>query len=106
VSASNRTIPPRPAASRASFTDLVGELEGALRLRLRESPTLTFAVAGGIGYVLGGGLTPSVLTRALQLALRVAVANRAEQALADWLTMGGEGGGARGASNRGTGDSK
>jgi hypothetical protein len=106
VSASSRTIPPRPAASAATLADLVGELEAALRLRLRESPRLTFAVAGGIGYLLGGGLTPGVLTRALQLALRIAVANRAEQALADWVTMGGERDGARGASNRGTGDSK
>jgi hypothetical protein len=97
VRASNRTIPPRPAASGAGFADLVGELEAALRLRLRESPRLTFAVAGGIGYVLGGGLTPAVLTRTLRLALRVVVANRAEQALADWVTMGGGGDDARGA---------
>ncbi|MET0153860.1 MAG: hypothetical protein ABW298_14795 [Candidatus Binatia bacterium] len=86
-SASSRVVPPRRAASRPSFADLVGELEDALRLRLRESPALTFAVAGGVGYALGGGLTVGVLARALQLGLRAIVANRAEQILADWVTM-------------------
>jgi hypothetical protein len=68
--------------------DLVGELEAALLLRLRERPALTLAVAGGFGYVLGGVLTVGMLTRALRLGLRVALAGHAEQALVDWLVMG------------------
>ena len=104
MSASTRVAPSRESASKASFTDLVGELEAALRLRLRESPVLTLAVAGGVGYVLGGGLTVGVLTRTLQLGLRVALANHAEQVLVDWLTMGRRREKAREASKRGTED--
>lgn len=104
MSASNRVG--RSQASNQSFGDLLGELEEALRLRLRERPGLTFAVAGGLGYVLGGGLTVGVLARALQLGVRVALANHAEQLLADWVTMGRRRDNDRDASNRGTGDSK
>ena len=32
------------------------ELQEALRLGVKESPLLTFAVAGALGYMLGGGL--------------------------------------------------
>jgi hypothetical protein len=92
------------APTTPSFVDLVDDLEGALRLRLRESPLLTLAVAGGIGYVLGGGLTVGVLSRAVQLGLRFALANRAEQMLADWVTMGRRAEGSQEASNRRTGD--
>jgi hypothetical protein len=104
ASASTRVAPSRESASKPSFTDLAGELEAALRLRLRESPVLTLAVAGGVGYVLGGGLTVGVLTRVLQVGLRVALAIHAEQVLADWVSMGRRRETARGASNRGTED--
>jgi hypothetical protein len=83
---------------------VLGELDAALRLRLRESPALTLAIAGGIGYALGGGLTVGVLSRALQVGLRFALANRAEQWLVDWVTMGRGAEESREASNRKTGD--
>ena len=88
MSASSRAVPPRARGSEPSLGDLLGDLEAALRLRMRETPALTLAVAGGFGYVLGGGLTVGVLTRALQLGLRVALASHAEQMLVDWLLMG------------------
>jgi hypothetical protein len=106
MSASSRVVPPRRAASTPSFADLVGELEDALRLRLKESPALTLAVAGGVGYVLGGGLTVAMLARALKLGLRVALSNQAERFVVDWVTMSRQRGNARDASNRGRGDSK
>ena len=104
MDASTRAAPPRTAASKPSLTDVLGELDGALRLRLRESPVLTLALAGGIGFALGGGLTIGVLTRAVQVGLRFALANRAEQSLADWVTMGRRTERTREASNRKTGD--
>lgn len=103
MNAAARAASPRAASpTTPSFADLVDDLEGALRLRLRESPLLTLAVAGGVGYVLGGGLTVGVLSRAVHLGLRFALANRAEQMLADWVTMGRRSG--QEASNRRTGD--
>ena len=104
MSASSRAVPPRTRASAPSLTDLFADLEAALRLRLRESPALTLAVAGGFGYVLGGGLTVRVLTRALDVGLRVALASRAEQVLVDWLLMGRSPAEARETSKRGKGD--
>jgi hypothetical protein len=104
VNASTRVVPPHAAASKPSLADVLGELDAALRLRLRESPGLTLAVAGGIGYALGGGLTIGVLSRAVQLGLRFALTSRAEQMLADWVTMGYRTEGSREASNRKTGD--
>jgi len=98
------SVPPRGAPSKPSLADAFGELDAALRLRLRESPALTLAVAGGIGYALGGGLTIGVLSRAVQVGLRFALANRAEQWLADWVTMGRGTHRSREASNRKTGD--
>jgi hypothetical protein len=86
--ASSRAVPPRTRVSTPRLADLVGDLEAALRLRLRESPMLTLAVAGGFGCVLGGGLTGRVLTRGLALGLRVALASHAEQVFVDWLLMG------------------
>jgi hypothetical protein len=70
--------------------DLARELEAALRAQVKESPWLTFAAAGALGYVLGGGLTVGVLTRAVQIGFRVALANRARQALGQWLTWAGD----------------
>ena|SRR5262245_15168153 len=105
MSAAARAASPRTAApTTPSFADLFDDLEGAMRLRLRESPLLTLAVAGGLGYVLGGGLTVGVLSRAVQLGLRFALANRAEQMLADWVTMGRRAEGSQQTSNRRTGD--
>jgi hypothetical protein len=66
--------------------DLTSELQEVIRVSVKESPLLTFAAAGALGYVLGGGLTVSVLTRAVQIGFRVALANRARQALGQWLT--------------------
>lgn len=91
-----------------SLGTLLSELERAVRLRLRESPLLTFAAAGGLGYVLGRGLTVGALSRALQVGLRVALTSRAEQALIDWLTIGRRRESAREAAHRsrGRGDSR
>jgi hypothetical protein len=99
------TAAARATSSRAAsptsptFADLVDDFERALRLRLRESPLLTLAAAGGLGYVLGGGLTVGVLSRAVQLGIRFALASRAEQMLADWVTMGRREDGAQETSN-------
>ena len=68
--------------------DLARELEAALRAQVKESPWLTFAAAGGLGFVLGGGLTIGVMTRLLRAGLRVAFTIRAKEALADWLVIG------------------
>jgi len=65
------------------------ELREKLRLSVKESPLLTFAIAGALGYVLGGGLTPGVLARLVGFGVRSAVALRGQQAIADWLGMGG-----------------
>jgi hypothetical protein len=96
----------REAASRPSVADLASEVAAALRVRLKESPLLTFAAAGGVGYVLGGGVTVGVLARLLRAGLSTALTIRAEQALTDWLTIGGRPEIPREASSRGTGDSK
>jgi hypothetical protein len=53
---------------------LADELQEALRLGVKESPLLTFAVAGALGYVLGGGLTPGILARLVAVGIRTAVA--------------------------------
>jgi hypothetical protein len=68
---------------------LADELQEALRLGVKESPLLTFAVAGALGYVLGGGLTPGILARLVGAGVRTAVALRAQQAITDWLGMEG-----------------
>jgi hypothetical protein len=100
MSAATRATSSRTATpTTASFADLVDDLERALRLRLRESPLLTLAAAGGLGYVLGGGLTVGVLSRAVQLGIRFALTSRAEQMLAEWVTMGRRENGSREASN-------
>jgi len=65
------------------------ELQEALRLGVKESPLLTFAVAGALGYVLGGGLTPGILARLVAVGIRTAVGLRAQQAITDWLRMEG-----------------
>ena len=65
------------------------ELQEALLLGVKESPLLTFAVAGALGYVLGGGLTPGILARLVGAGVRTAVALRAQQAITDWLGMEG-----------------
>lgn len=67
--------------------DVVRDLDTALRLRLEQSPLLTFAVAGGIGYILGGGLTLGVLARLVGAGVRAAVALRAQRVISDWLRM-------------------
>ena len=68
--------------------DLAQELEAALRAQVKESPLLTFAAAGGLGFILGGGLTIGVMTRLLRAGLRVAFTIRAKEALTDWLAIG------------------
>ena len=68
---------------------LADELQEALRLGVKESPLLTFAVAGALGYVLGGGLTPGILARLVGFGIRTAVGLRAQQAITDWLGMEG-----------------
>jgi len=68
---------------------LADELQEALRLGVKESPLLTFAVAGALGYVLGGGLTPGILARLVAVSIRTAVGLRAQQAITDWLGMEG-----------------
>ena len=68
---------------------LADELQEALLLGVKESPLLTFAVAGGLGYALGGGLTPGILARLVAVGIRTAVGLRAQQAITDWLGMEG-----------------
>ena len=68
---------------------LADELQEALRVGVKESPLLTFAVAGALGYMLGGGLTPGILARLVGAGVRTAVALRAQQAITDWLRMEG-----------------
>jgi len=68
---------------------LADELQEALLLGVKESPLLTFAVAGALGYVLGGGLTPGILARLVAVGIRTAVGLRAQQAITDWLGMEG-----------------
>ena len=68
---------------------LADELQEALRVGVKESPLLTFAVAGALGYVLGGGLTPGILARLVAVGIRTAVGLRAQQAITDWLGMEG-----------------
>jgi hypothetical protein len=65
----------------SSVGDFTSELQEAIRTSVKESPLLTFAAAGALGYVLGGGLTVGVLARGLQIGFRLALANRARQAL-------------------------
>jgi hypothetical protein len=67
--------------------DLARELEAGLRAQVKESPLLTFAAAGGLGFVLGGGLTIAMMTRLLRTGLRVAFTIRAKEALTDWLSI-------------------
>ena len=64
------------------------DLAEALRARLKENPLVTFAVAGGVGYVVGGGLTLGVLARLVGAAVRVAATLRAQRVITDWLAMG------------------
>jgi hypothetical protein len=68
--------------------DLAQELEAALRAQVQESPLLTFAAAGTLGFVLGGGLTIGVMVRLLGAGLRVALSLRAKEALTEWLAIG------------------
>ena len=68
--------------------DLAQKLEAVLRAQVKESPLLSFAAAGGLGFVLGGGLTIGVMTRLLRAGLRVAFTIRAKEALADWRAIG------------------
>ena len=67
----------REAASRPSVADLASEVAAALRVRLKESPLLTFAAAGGVGYVLGGGVTVGVLARLLTRIIHERISARA-----------------------------
>jgi hypothetical protein len=71
----------------SSVGDFTSELEEVVRTSVKESPLLTFAAAGGLGFVLGGGLTIGVMTRLLRAGLRVAFTIRAK-ALTDWLANG------------------
>ena len=48
---------------------------------------LTFAVAGGVGNVVGGGLILGVLARLVGATVRVGVTLRAQRAITDWLGM-------------------
>ena len=104
MSATRRAATSRGSFPTPTFADLVDELERALRLRLRESPAVTLALGAGAGFILGGGLTLGVLSRAAQLGLRFVLADRAEQMLAEWVTMGRRTEESPQASNPRTGD--
>ena len=69
--------------------EVAKDLDTALRLRLGRSPLLAFALAGGLGYILGGGLTPRVLARLAGTGFRAAVALRVQRIISDWLRMEG-----------------
>jgi hypothetical protein len=69
--------------------EVTRDLDAALRLRLEQSPLLTFAIAGGLGYILGGGLTLGVLARLVGAGFRAAVALRVQRIIGDWLRMEG-----------------
>ena len=69
--------------------EVAKDLDTALRLRLEQSPLLTFALAGGLGYILGGGLTFGVLARLVGAGFRAAVALRVQRIIGDWLRMEG-----------------
>jgi hypothetical protein len=82
----------------SSAEGVAKDLETALRLRLEQSPLLTFALAGGVGYILGGGLTLGVLTRLVGAGVRAAVALRVQRIISDWLSVEGRSKGPRQAS--------
>jgi hypothetical protein len=78
----------RERVSRSAGGDLGHELETALRAQVKESPFLTLAAAGGLGFVLGGGLTIGVMARLLRAGVRIAFTIRAKETLIDWLATG------------------
>jgi hypothetical protein len=79
---------PRSGEEAMPRAEAIGrELPEMLRLGVKESPLLTFAIAGALGYVLGGGLTLGILARLMGVGVRAAVALRAQQAITDWLGM-------------------
>lgn len=80
---------PRSGEDAMPRVEVFADLQEALRLGVKESPLLTFAIAGALGYVLGGGLTPGILARLVGVGIRTAVGLRTQQAITDWLRMEG-----------------
>ena len=58
----------------SAVVDARSEWEDRLRSRLTERPYVGLAAAAGVGYVLGGGISPALLRMAVALGGRVAFA--------------------------------
>jgi hypothetical protein len=57
----------------AAIRRLLRDSEGVLRERMRKQPYGTIAAAAGVGYVLGGGLSPSAVRLLFAAGGRLAV---------------------------------
>jgi ElaB/YqjD/DUF883 family membrane-anchored ribosome-binding protein len=58
----------------SAVVDARSEWEERLRTQLTERPYVGLAAAAGVGYVLGGGISPALLRTAVALGGRVAFA--------------------------------
>ena len=70
----------------AEWKDLLAKLEDLARGSLKESPLLTVAGAGALGFVLGGGLTVGVALRLARVGGRAALAAYVRQLLIDLIS--------------------
>jgi hypothetical protein len=63
------------------------ESEGRLLRWMEQSPILTLGAAAGVGYLLGGGLTPRIATRLITTGGRMMLAATLERWVADQLGL-------------------
>ena len=66
----------------ADFQGLVSDVEQLVRARLEAQPYATLALAAGAGFVVGGGVTVSLLATTARLGARMATAAMMQGALA------------------------